>query len=119
MLQAEPLDDEVDPYQQLAQAVLMQAIKDHANHFLFTNQADFDFWCQVAQVRPKAVREALSRRFPSLTLNHSLCAHCHQEPRLPYHAYGRECKNKIASQKPPTPKLSRPIGRRYLTRPDF
>lgn len=58
----------VSPYKRLAEAVLIQAIKDatrhhgslQANHFLLSDKDMFEFWCDLAELAPEVVREKLS-----------------------------------------------------------
>lgn len=93
-LRLEQPEEQVDPYKTLAEAVLTQAIQDathryrervkvkkyprkhhsdldinpsQAGHFLLEDHIMFDFWCQVANLSPKVVRESLSMKLSDLS----------------------------------------------------
>ena len=84
---------EARPYKRLAEAVLVQAIKDathrihnngkkcnenlqthalQARRFLLSEPVTFDFWCEVAELQPEATRERLQSDLKRSGLYHRI-----------------------------------------------
>jgi hypothetical protein len=72
-------DDDLEPHEALAVAVIRRAVDDlqtsgdprrRTSAASFLNGRGLDFWCEVAGVRPDAVRAVLRRSPRHLTCEH-------------------------------------------------
>jgi hypothetical protein len=108
MYSADPSTAEASRYKCLAEAVIIQAIKDAtsstgcktdyrssghmyclnesaeaANHFLLTDSGMFQFWCEAAGLIPDEVRRRLVRRLKNRRTFHLIRALHRTRERMP------------------------------------